>query len=193
MNDTIDRTNRSVLTVLGLLLAAAGIAGLIRGSAAADDRAADDPVLSDGLRRWVSENSEWFWPAAFLASLLVAWLAWRWLRRQLPLGPHVKAIDLTTDPTHGVTRVDAPAAAAAVERDIAAYPGVVGVKARIDREHAVPSFDLSVEVEDGTDLEALRRKIDEEALERFCEAFEISEFTADIQFRLKPRTGHLVA
>ena len=66
-----DRSNRVALLLLGLLLLAAGAAGVLAaagtfGSATAGRALADNPVS-----RYVGDNGRWLWPVAALAAFLV--------------------------------------------------------------------------------------------------------------------------
>ena len=78
-----ERLNRVLLTIVGLLLVAAGIYTLLRSWGALGDAAAAEPLFTANARDWVQRNEEWFWPVMAGVSTLVALLALRWLLAQL--------------------------------------------------------------------------------------------------------------
>ena len=186
-----DRLNRTVLTVLALLLLAAGAYGLARGYGAFGDDQAHDPVLGGDVRDFVSDNANWFWPAAAVVSLLVAWVGLRWLVAQIS-SPAVSHLPVRSDgPGH--TELQATGAASALAGDIEAYPGVGAARARIVSDHPSPEVEITVDVHDDADVPALRRRIEEHALERFRTALELQELRSQVHIRLAERAGRTVS
>lgn len=184
-----DRLNSVVLTILGLLLLAAGGYGLARGYGAFGDGPASDPVLGQPARDYVSRNGDWFWPLAAVASLAVAWLGLRWLLAQVR-NTGVSTIRVRSD-GEGTTELHAPGAAAALARDVGDYAGVRWARARFVTDGSSPEVDLTAEVHDDTDLVAVRKRIDEHALPRFRSALELGDVRPRVHLRLaepSPRT-----
>ena len=185
-----DRLNAAVLIVLALVLLGVGGYGLARGYGAFGDTQADDPVLSDDVRDFVSRNSDWFWPLAAVVSLLVAWLGLRWLLAQLS----------TTAVGHLPVRADGPGqtellgsgATSALARDIEEYPGVRSASARLVGDHPVPEVSVTVDVHDDADIAAIRRRIEEHALVRFRSALELTKLRSEVHLRLAERAGRAV-
>lgn len=185
-----DGLNRTVLTLLALLLLGAGAYGLARGYGAFGEDQADDPVLTSDVRDFVSDNGDWFWPLAAVLSLLVAWLGLRWLLAQFT-APAVHRLPVRSDgPGH--TEVQATGAASALARDIEEYPGVRGARARIVSDHPSPEVEITVDVHDDADVPALRKRIEEHALERFRAALELQELRSRVHIRLAERAGRSV-
>ncbi len=185
-----DRLNSLVLTLFALLLLCLGGYGLARGYGAFGDDAADDPVLTADVRDFVSDNANWFWPVAAVASLLVAWLGLRWLLAQVS-GPTVTRLRVHSDGP-GATELVASGAAAALARDIEEYPGVRGARARIIGDDPSPEVEITVDVHDDADVPALRTRIEEHALERFRTALELQELRSRVHVRLAERAGRTV-
>ncbi len=185
-----DRLNTVVLTLLALVLLGVGGYGLARGYGAFGDDQADDPVLGDEVREFVSDNANWFWPVAAVASLLIAWLGLRWLLAQVS-GPSVTRLRV---PAEGPGRTDllASGAAAALARDIEEYPGVKGARARVVGDDPSPELDITVDVHDDADVPALRRRIEEHALERFRSALELQHLRPEVHIRLAERAARSV-
>ena len=185
-----DRLNRTVLTLLALLLLAAGAYGLARGYGAFGDDQADDPVLTSDVRDFVSDNSDWFWPLAAVLSLVVAWLGLRWLLAQIST-PTVHHLPVHSDGP-GRTELQATGATSALAGDIEAYPGVRGARARIVSDDPSPEVEITVDVHDDADVPALRNRIEEHALERFRTALELRDLRSQVHIRLAERAGRTV-
>src|SRR3954453_19006259 len=99
MRRNLDRVNRTVLVVLGLLLLAAGGYALLRSYGAFGSDQANAPLLLDHVRDWVHRNEDWFWPVAGVVAALVAFAALRWLWAQRP--HQMPSDDLVYDGDHG--------------------------------------------------------------------------------------------
>jgi hypothetical protein len=185
-----DRLNGTVLFLLSLLLLGIGAYGLARGYGAFGEARADDPVLGDDLRDFVSRNADWFWPAAAALSLLVAWLGLRWLLAQVST-PTVSRLPVRADGP-GRTELLAGGATAALARDIESYAGVRGARARLVSDHPSPEVEITVDVHDDADLPDLRRRIEEHALERFRSALELQQLRSQVHMRLAEPVGRTV-
>jgi len=185
-----DRLNAAVLTILALALLGVGAYGLARGYGAFGDARAGHPVLTDGVRDFVSRNRDWFWPLAAVLSLLVAWLGLRWMLAQLATSA-VGHLPVRADGP-GRTELLGSGATSAVARDIEEYPGVRSASARLIGDHPVPEISVTVEVHDDADIAAVRRRIEEHALVRFRTALDLAKLRTQIHFRLAERAGRSV-
>ena len=190
MRRSPDRLNTAVLTLLAVLLLAAGAYGLARGYGAFGDGRAADPVLGDDLRDFVTRNGDWFWPVAAAVSLLVAWMGLRWLLAQITT-PTVNRLPVRSDGP-GDTELLASGATAALARDIEEYPGVRGARARLVSDHPSPEVEVTVDVHDDADLPGVRRQIEEHALARFRGALELQELRSRVHLRLAEPAGRRV-
>jgi len=185
-----DRRNAAVLTGLALVLLGAGAYGLSRGYGAFGDARGADPVLTDDARRFVARNADWFWPAAAVVALVLAWLGLRWLVAQIST-PAVHHLPVRADGP-GRTELLASGATAALAGDIEGYPGVRSARARLVGDHPVPEVEVTVEVHDGADVPAVRRRIEEHALVRFGQALELTELRSRVHVRLAEPAGRTV-
>ena len=185
-----DRLNSTVISLLGLLLLGLGAYGLARGYGAFGDGRARDPVLGDKVRDFVSRNEDWFWPVAAAVSLLLAWLALRWLLAQI----HTPTVSHLPVPADGPGRTDliASGATAALAHDIETYPGVRAARARMTDDDPSPEVEITVDVHDDADTVDVRRRIEEHALARFVTALEIQEVRPKLHFRLAEPAGRSV-
>jgi len=185
-----DRLNNTVLTLLALVLMGAGAYGLARGYGAFGDARAADPVLGDEVRAFVSRNAGWFWPLAAALAVLVAWLGLRWLLSQIHT-PTVTRLPVRADgPGH--TELAASGATSALARDIEAYPGVRGARARLVGDDPSPDVDIAVDVADDADVAEVRRRIEDDAMARFRSALEVAEVRCHLHVRLAEPEGRTV-
>lgn len=176
-----DRADGIGVTLVGVLLLAGGGYGAARGLGAFGEEASDDPVITDAARSFVDRNEQWLWPAAAALAVLVAYVGWRWLRRQL-VGARVTRLDLS-ERAGGPTFVQAAPAAAALGRDVESYPGVRTASARFLGDGSRPEVVLTVEVGDDADVLAVNRRIEEEAVPLFRQALEVDDVDARVRYR----------
>lgn len=104
------RTNRSALLLLGVLLTAAGVLGLLVGFGGFGALTRTRPVLDEPVRTFVAEHA-WIWLVVAVLALVVAVLSLLWLRAQLATD-RLRSLVLERDRSRGTTTL----AAAAVER-----------------------------------------------------------------------------
>ena len=78
-----DRLNRRILTVLSVLVLAAAGLGLAASYGAFGDDRAHQPVLTADLIDDIGDGMRWLWIGIAVLALIVAYLAWRWLRKML--------------------------------------------------------------------------------------------------------------
>ena len=100
------RVNRTVFTVLGLLLAAAGAAGLATALGLFGRRLSDQPVLGPTVEDFVAAN-RWFWPVVAIAAGLLALFCLWWLLLQTRSN-RISELRLVTDPQRGHTDLTHP-------------------------------------------------------------------------------------
>lgn len=186
-----DRLNRWVLVLLSLVLLGAGGYALARGYEAFGTEQADEEVLLEPVRDFVGRYPDWFWIAVLALCLIVAYLALRWLVAQFR-SPRLTEIDLTGEGSKGYTQLRAAGASDALATDIETYRGVSSASARLVDDGERPEVDVRVEVNDDADVPALRAKIEDEALRRFCQALGVSGVDAHLHLRLTEPSPRLV-
>jgi hypothetical protein len=158
MGARADRVNRVLLALLGLLLLAAGVAGLLVGSGALGDDLGDRRVLPDDTARFVDDNAGWLWPVAAAVGLLLALIALRWLLAQLRTD-RVEDIDLTEYRNRGEVHVDAAALTDALVDAVEQCPGVDSASARLIRVRGRDQLLLHVRLAERTDLAEARQAL----------------------------------
>lgn len=184
MRRKLHRGNRFFLLVVGTLVAAAGVLAVVRHSGGFGDRRAGQALLDEDLRTFVADNEAVFWPAAAAVAVLLALVGFVVLRAQLTRAG-VDELELPTgDDSAGSTELRAGAATDALEDDLEGDPEILGASATCLSGGTVPSVSIRVDVPDGTDLAAVRARIEGQAIPRLARAIEREQVTATLQFRL---------
>lgn len=179
----LDSSNRVVASILGLLLVSAGGYGLVRSLGGVGHPARAGALLDGDLRTDIAEHAGWVGGAATFVALLVAWLGWWWLRRQLVPAPPVRRIAVG-DGRGGRTSLDAGALAEAVTRDLLASDGVATGRGRIVGRNGFPGLSLTAEVAAGADPQAVRRHVADHVLPRARTAVGRQDLVAHLHLRL---------
>lgn len=174
--------NRTGLILSGVVLTAAGGAGLARGLGAFGDGRASAPVLTAGARRFAEDNA-WFWPAVAAAAVVLALLGLAWLLAQGRTG-RLPGLALEPDAGAGTTRLSAKAIAGALEAEIGEYPGVQNVRARLLGSSRAPELWLNIAYGRDADPAELRGRVQDEAVPRLRAALERDSVPTVVRLRL---------
>ena len=153
--------NRVVLTVLGLLLLAAGVLGLALSVGAFGAWRAAYPVLPMEVSTF-PDGRPWFWWATAGVLILIAVLALLWLLTQFKTD-RTNRLDLTTNALDGYTTLHASALTNAVEDEALGITGVTGVSANV-YEHRGRHVFLRVELADSADIGEVRTRLENEVV-----------------------------
>lgn len=178
----VDRCNRLLLTLLGLLLLAGGVLAMLLGVGVFGSDRASTAVLPDRATTFVLDNAV-FWPAVAAGSGVVALLALWWALAQIrPL--RVPELALEPDDTTGRTMLPVAALDGAVARDVEAYHGVRRAHAQCSGDRRRPVLRLEVTVDERADVGAIRRQIEEHALTRLRTALEADELSTQLVLKV---------
>lgn len=180
----IDRFNRVVFVVIGVILVAAGGAGLLLGGGVIDGtspgtlyaRRATDAATSPDLAAGI----------AMAVCLVVLLVSLRWALAQLrPVsdGERLVTLTLSTGP-RGRTTVAAASVARAASADIASRPGVTSAKVRLRALQPQTRATLSVELALDADPEAVLGEL-QAALTRLLGALDVDEADSQAEIRLR--------
>lgn len=178
----LDRLNRTIVTVVALLLVAAGAYGLLRGFGAFGEDQEADPLLTTDVREFFADN-EWIWGVVLALALVVAYIAWRWLKLQLLPSPSLSSLAVT-DGEEGRTDLAASAVAEAVTRDLEADPDITSARVRMTGNQREAGLDVRAGVASGADPAAVRRRIEGPILERARSALQRDDLGAVLRLRL---------
>ncbi len=179
-----DRVNRVILALLGLLLIAAGAGALARSYGLFGDRGAEEAVLDEDLRGRAADAGSVLPLVAVVVALIVAYLAWRWVRAQLRTAPALANVELAaTEPDEPATRVPSGAVLDAVSADVQSHRAVVQAGGRLTPDADPFTLHLDVTVADGAHVEEVREHVDQVVLPRLRQAVEAERLEARLHFR----------
>jgi hypothetical protein len=182
-----DRTNRTILLMLGLLLTAAGVAGLLAGSGAFGSAVADRTLADNDISRYTGDNGRWLWPVIAAVALIVLVLALRWLIAVLFSTDRVRMLPLRTGRTTDRATLAAPAVADAVRGEIESYHSVRSAKVWLVGSPEEPQLVVNVDTDGDADLGALRDRIEHGALAHARHALDRPDLPIRLDLELKPQ------
>ena len=172
--------NRVVLTVLGLLLLAAGALGLALSAGVFGARRATRPVLPPEVSTYPS-GRPWFWWAVAGVLVLTAALALLWLLAQLKTDRTAR-LDRTTNARDGYTRLHASALTHAIEDEALGITGVTGASAKV-QDHRGQHVFLRVELAGFADIAEVRTRLEDDVVAHLREGVGDPGFPVTIQLR----------
>jgi hypothetical protein len=167
-----DRTNRIMLTLLALVLTAAGVAGALAGFGVFGQATKHDVLISGQLRNYFGRHGDWLWPVIAVVAAIIALLALRWLLALLFSTDRAGDLPLTGDRSAGRTTLSAAALTDAVSSEIDSYPGVDSARARLIGDPLAPTLVISATLEESANLPGLRRRIEDNAVRHARQALD---------------------
>jgi MFS family permease len=179
-----DRTSRWVLGLLGLLLLAAGIAGLLAGTGVFGGTDDQDHLLANPIAEFIGDNSMWFWPVVALVCAIIAVLALLWLIAVLTPAPRTGTLLIPGDRSAGRTTLKSGALTDALTSEVAAYRGVHSARAWVDGAPTTPRLNLAIGIDENADLVMLRHRIETEALARARQALDSSDLPIHLEMSI---------
>jgi hypothetical protein len=190
---TVDRVNRIVFALLGLLLLGAGICGTLAGTGAFGHNLDRRALTDNAIARYPGSHGVWFWPVAVLAVLILALLAARWLIAALVPAPRGGDITLPGDRSAGTTRLSSDALADSIDREIAGYPGVHSVDTDVYGPPTDPHLAVTVRLDRDADPAATRQLIEARALTHAREALDHPRLPIRLDLTVTGHRGARVA
>lgn len=172
--------NRVVLSLLGLLLMAAGVLGLALSAGFFGARRASEPVLPQEVSTFPN-GRPWFWWTVAAALLLLAALALLWLLAELKTDRTTR-LDRTTNARDGYTTLHASALTHAIEDDALGITGVTGASAKVYENRGQHVF-LRVELAGSADIAEVRTRLEDDVVAHLREGVGDSRFPVTIELR----------
>lgn len=126
-----DRSNRLLLALAGLLVLAAGGAGMAASTGVFGADFARRTLLDNPAGRYIGHHGGWLWPAVAGACLLLALACLRWIVALLASTDRAGDITIPGDTGEGTTILQPAAITDALTREISAYHGVETAKGRV--------------------------------------------------------------
>jgi hypothetical protein len=181
------RTNRSALALIGLLLLAAGVAGLVVSFGGLGAEARGESVLDPATRSFAATH-DWFWIAVAAAALLVAILALLWLRAQLSTN-RVRTMNLESDRSRGTTRLEVAALERACADELQSRRGIGRARAIMLGSGYAPRLVLFISLDGREDLGAVDRAVQSDILPKIRQALESPDLPVRIEYAMARQTG----
>jgi hypothetical protein len=185
----VNATNRTVLALIGLVLLAAGVGGLLLSLNLIANETGQSPVVPDTVAGFVARTSWLPWAAA-AAAVVVALLGLWWLLAQFRVD-WPGQLDLTGDRPDGTTTLTAGALTDAVEDDAASIRGVTGASASL-RSKPARRLDLTVDLAAFADLGEVRRRLEQQTAARTRQVIDQPSLPIRIELRPTRRERRLV-
>lgn len=180
MRTRVDGANRALLTLLGLLLLAAGVSGLALSLGGFGAQRASAPIVPTQLRSF-ADDTWWFWWVVAAGCLLLALMGLRWLIAQLQTD-RVSRLDLTTDERDGVTTVHAGAVTHAVESEARTIRGVTDASAHL-RGQTRHRLHLAMDLSDYADIAAVRNQVQDTLVPHLRQALGDPDLPVQVELR----------
>ena len=180
MSTRADVINRVVLSLLGLILIAAGGVGLALSAGVFGAGRATYPLLWTEVSTF-PDGRPWFWWAAGAVLFLVALLALLWLLTQFKTD-RTSRLDCTTNARDGYTTLHAGALTHAVEDDALDIVGVTRAAANVYKRRGQEVF-LRVELADSADLGEVRSRLEGEVVTHLRSAVGDTQMPITIELR----------
>lgn len=190
MHTRTARGNRAGLALIGLLLLAGGAYLGLRGLAVFSTGQANSVLYPRFISSWLADQEPWIFIVVIVAAVIIGLLALRWLLVQLrteQLGNitidtdrNSTAADLG-DPGIGRTALPVAALTAAIEHDIAAYPGVRKAAAQLSGTPDRPVLWLAVKIDPEADIADIRTQITTRALTNVHAALDTDQLPTHLQ------------
>ncbi len=158
----IDRRNRVGLFILGLVLLALGVAGLLIQAEILTRYAQIESPGSyyQQVRDLARDYPAWTIAAFIVAGLLLLLIGLSWIRRQIAT-PTTRLREVTLqDDTNGSTVVDADVVSHALARDLERMPDVYDASARLLAGGARPKVAVRATVDGAANMSQLRNDIE---------------------------------
>lgn len=184
-----DRSNRSALVVLAVVLIVVGVFGVLVGSGQLTTPAAHDALLHNGVADFIGKNSSWFWPVVAVVAAIVVLLMLRWVLAVLFSTDRAGDLPIRTHAGPGQTTLTAGALTGAVGEEVSGYRGVTDARARLTGDPHSPHLMLRVTVEESADIAALRDRLDNEALTHARTALDQPDLPARVDLTVSSRPG----
>jgi len=176
------RTNRVGLLLLGLLLLAGGVVGLVVSFGGFGDGRQQRPALDPATRSFAAENT-WFWIAVAGVALLVAILALLWLRAQLSTS-RLNTINLESDRSRGATSLEVSALERACSGELESRRGIGRASAVMLGSQYYQRLVLLISLDGREPLRAVDNGIQSEVLPKVRQALENPDLPVRIEYRL---------
>lgn len=180
------RVNRFALTVLALLLTAAGAGVLVLGLGLLGTAQTSRPVLSESTVAY-ADHHDWYWFVVGNAAVIVALLAFWWLYVQLRSSDAAGTLHLESDETGGASVLSPSALESAVAEEARSYLGVSGARARLTGDSVPLGLLVVAELDGRAPVADLRDRLEDGPVAHARQALENPDLPVRLELHLAPR------
>lgn len=171
---------RSLVSVLGVVLLLLGAAGLVVGFGLLGQNRTRRPVLDPLATSWFQQNPGIALPVAIVLGVVLFVLGLWWLVHSLQTEPKPD-LRLETGPDLVVT---GSALTNAVRADAETVTGVNRAKVRTAGSANRPNLRLTLSLEEGTDVRHVWEELDDKVLSRARQALEVESLPTAVRLKL---------
>ncbi len=188
-----DKTNRTMLLLLGLILLVGGVAALLTNQGVFSKPLADKALFDNAISRYIGDNGTWLWPLFAVVCAVVALLCLRWIVALLTSTDRAGDMTLPGDKAAGRTTVKGSAFTTALVTELETYRGVDSAHARLVGDDNTPDLVVGVTAMGSVDIGTLRRRVETEALAHARQALDRPDLPIrldlDVSRKTPDRTG----
>ena len=174
------RGNRLGLVLVGVVLLTVGSAALAAGQGLLGGELAATPLLSDRVNEVLAQ--QWVPYVAVAVAFVAGFLALRWLMVQ-GMNDTVGRLFLDRNDA-GNVEMSESVARGALEQEVADYPGVRKVRARLTESSDEPHLRLALTLEEDADVTRVWQRVRSEALANLRGALELEQVPAVIRMSM---------
>ncbi len=182
-----DKTNRTALTLLGLILVVAGAGAMATSVGLLGSAQAKHPLFGNKVSRYVGAHGSWIWAAAAVLAALIALIMLRWLAALLLSTDRSGDLDIRRDDTDtgtGTGTIKPAAVNKAVVAEIETYRGVESVKSRTLGDSDDPQLAVSVTVDKADNLDPIRKRVESDAVAHVRHALDNPTLPVQLDFTI---------
>ncbi len=191
MTSRIDRINRGVLAIVGLVLLLAGALALVLGTSLFEINRADKAVIPGGVSTFIGDNP-WYWWALAAGCVVVALLLLQWLIAQFHTN-RLPRLNVEPDRSDGETVLEAHAISDAVESEVEAISGIRSASMRLLGTQSSHRHQLTVLLDERADINAVRSRLSRQTVPNLRRALDFDGPQLDIRLALPARRRRRVA
>jgi uncharacterized membrane protein len=190
-----DRTNRFMLSLIGLIALVLGVGGLLAAGGVFGRTFQHKQLVANGFSRYFGRHGVWLWPAVAAVTLVLVLLALLWLLRLLLSTDRTSRVAIATKgkkrqkgETSGRTTMTATALSQAVVAEIETYHGVTSAKARMLGDQSNPTLAIEVSASRRAELRPLIERIESQAIGHARTALERPDLPAKLDVAVNDKS-----
>ena len=190
-----DKTNRTTLTLLGLVLLIVGAGSMALSVGLTGSSRAKRPMSDNQVSKYVGAHGSWIWAAAAVLAVLLALVMLRWLAALLLSTDRSGNLDIQRagsnggeDGVRGTGVITAAAVNRAVTAEIETYRGVTSVRCRTLGDGDDPQLALTITADKADNLDSVRTRVESDAIAHVRQALDNPTLPVRLDFTIAKKT-----